>query len=47
MPEHNAWRRLLRAIGLTRDVEIDCSTCLDRVPLYVERELAGAAVATE
>jgi hypothetical protein len=34
--------RLLRAIHLTQDVEIDCTTCLDRVPVYVERVLSGA-----
>src|ERR687885_155371 len=37
--------RLLRAIQLTQNVEIDCTTCLDRVPVYVERVLAGADAA--
>ena len=39
--------RLMRAIRLTEDAEIDCSTCLDQVATYVDRELAGADVAGE
>jgi hypothetical protein len=40
-----AW--LLRAIHFTQDVEIDCTTCLDRVPVYVERVLSGAHAAQD
>ena len=47
MQEERAFGRLLRAIDLTADSEIDCSTCLDEVPAYVDRELAGADVARE
>src|ERR671937_1065361 len=39
--------RLLRAIHLTQDVEIDCTTCLDRVPVYVERVLSGVDAAQD
>jgi hypothetical protein len=42
MQDERAFRRLLRLIGLTEDAEIDCTTCLKRVPVYVDRELAGA-----
>jgi hypothetical protein len=35
---------LLRLIGLTRDEEIDCGCCLERVAEFAERELAGASV---
>lgn len=45
--EDRAFRRLVRNIELTQEEEIDCTTCLERVPVYVERELAGAAVAEE
>ena len=38
---------LLRAIQLTQNVEIDCTTCLDRVPVYVERVLSGAIAAQD
>ncbi len=40
-------QQLLEAIALTQDDEIDCSTCLDLVPIYVDRELAGADPARE
>ena len=40
-------KQLLEAIALTQDDEIDCSTCLDLVPIYVDRELAGADPARE
>ncbi len=40
-------KQLLEAISLTQDEEIDCSTCLDLVPIYVDRELAGADAARE
>jgi hypothetical protein len=33
--------RLLRAIHLTQDVEIDCTACLDRVPVYVPKSCAN------
>lgn len=45
--EDRAFRRLLRLIELTEDTEIDCTTCLKRVPVYVDRELAGGNVAQE
>jgi hypothetical protein len=32
---------------LTQNVEIDCTTCLDRVPVYVERALSGANAAQD
>jgi hypothetical protein len=47
MPEDRAFRQLLRVIKLTEDTEIDCTTCLKRVPVYVDRELAGGNVAQE
>ena len=47
MQEDRAFRRLLRLIALTEDAEIDCTTCLKRVPVYVDRELAGVNVAQE
>jgi hypothetical protein len=47
MPEDRQRARLLRAIQLTQDVEIDCTTCLDRVPVYVERVLSGADAAED
>jgi hypothetical protein len=42
-----ALARLLRNVELTQEEEIDCTTCLDRVPAYVDRELAGADAAAE
>lgn len=47
MQEDHAVRRLLRLIELTEDTEIDCTTCLEGVPVYVDRERAGADVAQE
>lgn len=47
MQEDRALRRLLRLVELTAETEIDCTTCLERVPAYVDRELAGAEVARE
>jgi hypothetical protein len=47
MQEVRALRRLLRNVELTHDEEIDCTTCLEQVPAYVERELAGAPAAEE
>jgi hypothetical protein len=47
MPEARAFRQLLRLIELTEDTEIDCTTCFKRVPVYVDRELAGGNVAQE
>ena len=41
MREDRQRARLLRAIQLTQNVEIDCTTCLDRVPVYVEKVLSG------
>ncbi|MGH2343886.1 MAG: hypothetical protein ACRDG4_01580 [Chloroflexota bacterium] len=42
-----AFQRLLGNIEITRDHEIDCTVCLERVPIYVDRELAAANVARE
>jgi hypothetical protein len=47
MREDRQRARLLRAIQLTQNVEIDCTTCLDRVPVYVERVLSGADAAQD
>ena len=47
MREDRQRARLLRAIQLTQNVEIDCTTCLDRVPVYVERVLSGADAARD
>jgi hypothetical protein len=35
---------LLRQIGLTKDEEIDCESCLALVAEFAERELAGRSV---
>lgn len=45
--EDRAIRQLVRKIELTQDEEIDCTTCLELVPVYVDRELAGAGVAEQ
>jgi uncharacterized protein with PIN domain len=37
-------RALVRALGITREQEIDCSECLDRVAEFAERELAGSPI---
>jgi hypothetical protein len=47
MHDERTLTRLMRAVDVTEDVEIDCTTCLERVPAYVDRELAGADVARE
>src|SRR5918912_4361917 len=47
MREDRQRARLLRAIQLTQNVEIDCTTCLDRVPVYVDRALSGADTARD
>jgi predicted anti-sigma-YlaC factor YlaD len=39
--------RLLQAVELTRDTEIDCSTCFDLMPVYIDREISGANAAEE
>lgn len=39
--EDAAFQRLLRNVEITQDQEIDCTTCLERVPVYVDRKLAG------
>jgi len=43
-PEGCAFERLLHKVGLTQDLEIDCTTCLEQTPIYVDRELAGINV---
>jgi hypothetical protein len=47
MREDRQRARLLRAIQLTQDVEIACTACLDRVPVYVEKVLSGADAAQD
>ena len=47
MREDRQRARLLQAIQVTQNVEIDCTTCLDRVPVYVERLLCGADAAQD
>ncbi len=37
-------RALVRALSITREHEIDCSECLDKVAEYAERELAGRPI---
>lgn len=37
-------RSLVRALGITREHEIDCGECLDLVAEYAERELAGRPI---
>ncbi len=41
------FQRLLRAVAVTQDAEIDCTTCLEEVPAYVDRELVGEDVERE
>jgi hypothetical protein len=38
-----AFRRLLQNIADTGDEEIPCTECLELVPQYVDREIAGQA----
>lgn len=45
--EDKRLEQILKALALTRDIEIDCTTCLDLVPAYVDREVAGEDVAQE
>lgn len=45
--EDRAFRRLLRNVELTQQEEIDCTTCLEQVPVYVDREVEGVDVAQE
>jgi len=33
---------LMRAIALTDDVEIDCTACLDLMPVYVDNQVSGS-----
>lgn len=47
MEEERQVKRLVQAAYLTEDEEIDCSTCLELVPIYVDRELAGRDAARE
>lgn len=47
MATDNAVRRLLSAIYLTSDEEIDCSACLDLVPVYIDRDLAPVETAAD
>jgi hypothetical protein len=47
MREDRQRARLLRAIQLTQNVEIDSTTCLGRVPVNVEKVLSGANAAQD
>jgi hypothetical protein len=47
MTDRDTAKRLLKASYLTLETEIDCTTCLDLVPIYVDKELAGADAARE
>lgn len=47
MHEDRPLTRLMHAVDATQDVEIDCTTCLEQVASYVDRELAGVDVARE
>ncbi len=48
MATDNEVRRLLSTIYLTNDEEINCSICLDLVPIYIDRDLdAGELRALE
>ncbi len=47
MATDNSLRRLLSAIYLTNDEEINCSICLDLVPIYIDRALDSTDVAAE
>lgn len=37
-------RALVRALGITREHEINCSECLDMVAEFAERELSGRPI---
>ena len=45
--EAEPFQRLLRNVEITQEHEIDCSVCLEQVPIYVDRELGGVDVARE
>ncbi len=47
MQDETKLKGLIRALALTEEREIDCSTCLDLVPAYIERELSGADAPAE
>jgi hypothetical protein len=47
MGKDAAYERLVRNVEITQDEEIDCTACLERVPVYVDHELADVDVATE
>ncbi len=48
MATDNEVRRLLSAVYLTNGEEINCSICLDLVPIYIDRDLdAGELRALE
>jgi hypothetical protein len=39
-------KRVLHNVALTEEEEIECTSCLERVPVFVDLQLAGVAVAT-
>jgi hypothetical protein len=41
MTRRHELKELMRAISLTEDVEIDCSTCFDSMPAYGDHEVSG------
>jgi hypothetical protein len=43
--EDRVFRRFLRNVEFTQEDEIDCSTCLEQVAMYVDQEHDGANVA--
>ncbi len=47
MATDNEVRRLLSAIYLTNDEEINCSICLDLVPIYIDRAIDSDDMAVE
>lgn len=41
---HEQIKNLLRLLSITREYELNCDECLDKVAELAERELAGKAV---
>ena len=44
MPSERELHELLRLIDLTREREIDCDACLERIAEFAEIELAGRSL---
>jgi len=47
MQDEDKLHKLIHMLALTRGEEIDCTTCLKLLPMYVECELAGTAMQSE